>query len=66
MGVDVPLPKEGRVFWFVGARAGSALEIDASPAGAPAWQRALLGLGLFGALGYVLVRVARRRVAVRG
>jgi hypothetical protein len=61
MGVDVPLPKDGRAYWFVGARAGSALQFDASPDETPTWRRFLLALALFAALGFALFRIARRR-----
>lgn len=60
MGVDVPLPTDGTLYWFVGARAGAAVSFDSSPEGMSPWLRALLALGLFGALGFVLARVARR------
>jgi hypothetical protein len=60
MGIDVPLPDDGRVFWFVAPRAGSPLALDASPLGTPTWVRVLLGLGLLAALLVGLRRLARR------
>ena len=61
MGVDVPLPSEGRVFWFVSARAGSALSIDASPEGISPWLRALLSVALAAGLCFALVRLHGHR-----
>jgi hypothetical protein len=61
MGVDVPLPKVGRVYWFTAAGSGSDLTLEGSPAGTPTWVRALLAVLGLGALGYGLFFVARRR-----
>jgi|GEM_PF-5248860 len=60
MGVDVPLPMDGVVHWFVAARAGSAVSFDASPERTSPWLRALLCLGLFAGLGFGLVWISRR------
>ena len=65
MGVDVPLPTDGLVFWFVGARAGSALEFDASPVETSWWKRTLLFLGLLGAFGFGIFRLVERARAQR-
>ena len=65
MGVDVPLPTEGRVYWFVGARAGSSLTFDASSSGTSGWLRALLFLALTGAFSSGILRLVRRTRAAR-
>ncbi len=65
MGVDVPLPTDGRVYWFVGARAGSALSFDATPVETSWWKRTLLFLGLLGAFGFGIFRLVERARASR-
>ena len=63
MGVDVPLPTDGLVYWFVSARAGAAVSIEATPTGTPWWRRALVFAALGGAMAFGLRVVVRRRAA---
>lgn len=63
MGVDVPLPAEGRTWWFTSARSGAALAFEASPEGLAPWLRTALAVLLLGGLLLVLRSVARRRAA---
>jgi hypothetical protein len=60
MGIDVPLPRDGRTFWFVGVRTGSPIALEASEPGTPTWLRTLLAVVLWGALAAGLVRLRRR------
>ena len=60
MGVDVPLPTDGLVYWFVGARAGSSLTLDASPTSSPWWRQILVFLASSAALGFGVARLAKR------
>lgn len=60
MGVDVPLPSDGRTFWFVAARAGSSITFDASRAGASGFVRVLGALAMLAAVGVGLALCRRR------
>jgi hypothetical protein len=59
MGVDVPLPKVGRVYWFTAAGSGSELVVEASPSETPTWLRVLLAVLSLGALAFALSRLSR-------
>jgi hypothetical protein len=59
MGIDVPLPRDGRTFWFVGVRTGSPVALEASEPGTPTWLRVLFAAGLWSALAAGLLLLHR-------
>jgi hypothetical protein len=63
MGVDVDLPKVGRVYWFLSAKTGSAVNLSATPEATAPWLRALLCAVLLALVGLGCAFVARRRRA---